>query len=248
MTANRVVSQLAVLEGRMLLRHPAVIVGAGFVLLMVATNLGSPWEADAYSALGGLGAATLGPFALLAANGARQRSRRDQAEELLSTLPTPAGRRTTAHLWSVLGGVALAVAGTVATALAYRLGDIDVSRWPNVAELAQGPLAVACAAILGVVLARWLPWPGVAAMAAIGVVVWQVSTPWFGPLVTLAEADTEGRIVGLSTGSAWWHLIWLAGWAGLGIAAARCDRRRDRAAAAAVGLVVLVIAGTAQLA
>ena len=82
-----VVLNLARFEGRMLIRHPAAVVGAVFVVLMVVANVGSPWEADAYSLLGGLGAATLGPFALIASNGAWQRSRRDGAGDLLSTLP-----------------------------------------------------------------------------------------------------------------------------------------------------------------
>ena len=70
---SAVVTNLARFEGRMLIRHPATVVGSVFVVGMVATNLGSPWEVDAYSVLGGLGAATLGPFALLASNGAWQR-------------------------------------------------------------------------------------------------------------------------------------------------------------------------------
>lgn len=114
---------LARFEGRMLVRHPVAAVGAVFIVLMVVANVGSPWEADAYSLLGGLGAATLGPFALIASNGAGQ----------------------------------------------------------------------------------------------------------------------------LSTGSAWWHVLWLLGWAGLGIAAVLLDRRHHLTAPGGVGLLVLVPAGGAQL-
>lgn len=83
--------------------------------------------------------------------------------------------------------------------------------------------------------------------AAVGVIAWQLSASWLGPLVTLALPDSEGRIVGTSTGSAWWHLVWLLGWAGLGIAAKQLDRRRYLAGVGGVGLLVLVLAGGAQV-
>jgi hypothetical protein len=242
-----VAATLARFEGRMLLRHPGTVFGVLFLVLMTVANLGSPWEADAYSVLGGLGAATLGPFALLASNGAWQRSRRDGAGDLLSTLPALAVARAVGHLWSVTAAVVLAATATATALLVSRLGGVDLSRWPTVPELVQGPLAVGCAGILGAALARRLPWRGVAGAAAVGVVAWQLSASWLGPLATLPLADSEGRIVGLSTGSAWWHLLWLGGWAGLGIAAVLLDRRRHLAAAGAAGLLVLVLAGVAQL-
>ena len=244
---NGVVPNLARFEGRMLLRHPAVVVGTVSVVLMVAANVGSPWEVDAYSALGGLGVATLGPFALLASNSAWARTGRDGAAELLSTLPTPAPSRIAGLLWSGTSAVALAAMATAAIAVAFRLGDVEMTRWPTAAELAQGPLAVGCAGILGVVLARWLPWRGAAAAAAVAVVVWQLPGSWSGPLVTGVVADDEGRIVGTSAGSVEWHLVWLLGWAGLGVAAVRLHDRRHLLAAGAAGLLVVVVAGTAQL-
>ena len=242
-----VVLNLARFEGRMLIRHPAAVVGAVFVVLMVVANVGSPWEADTYSLLGGLGAATLGPFALVASNGAWQRSRRDGAGDLLSTLPAADSSRRAGHLWSVMAAVALAAMGAAIMFATVRLAGVDLSRWPTAPELVQGPLAVGCAGLLGLVLARWLPWRGVAGAAAVGVVAWQLSTAWLGPLVTLPLADSEGRIVGMSTGSAWWHVLWLLGWAGLGIAAVLLDRRHHLTAAGGVGLLVLVLAGGAQL-
>ena len=244
---SAVVANLARFEGRMLIRHPATVVGAVFVVGMVATNLGSPWEVDAYSVLGGLGAATLGPFALLASNGAWQRSRRDGAGELLSTMPAPRVRVRAGHLWSVTAPVVLAAVATAVAIVAFRLGGVDLSRWPTMPELVQGPLAVGCASILGVVLGCWLPARGLAGAAAVVVIAWQLSASWLGPLVTLAVADSEGRIVATSTGSAWWHLVWLLGWAGLGFAAVLLDRRRHQAAAGAIGLLVLVLAGGAHL-
>ena len=59
-----VVASLARFEGRMLVRPAATVAGVSFLVPMVVASLGSPSEADAYSVLGGLGAATLGPFAL----------------------------------------------------------------------------------------------------------------------------------------------------------------------------------------
>lgn len=145
---SAVAANLARFEGRMLIRHPATVAGAVVVMLMVAVNLGSPLEADAYSALGGLGAATLGPFALLASNGAWQRSRRNGADELLSTMPAPRSRVRAGHWWSVTAPVVLAAVATAAAILAFRLGGVDLSRWPTLPELVQGPLAVGCAGIL----------------------------------------------------------------------------------------------------
>ena len=162
-------------------------------------------------------------------------------------MPVPRFRVWAGHLWSVTAPVALAAVATAAAILAFRLGGVDLSRWPSMPELMQGPLAVGCAGIIGVVLGRWLPARGVAGAAAVGVIAWQLSASWLGPLVTLALADSEGRIVDTSTGSAWWHLVWLLGWAGLGAAAVLLDRRRHLAGVGGVGLLVLLLAGGAQL-
>ena len=174
-------------------------------------------------------------------------ARRDGAGELLSAVPAPWSHVWAGHLWSVMVPAVLAAAATAVAILAFRLGGVDLSHWPTMPELTQGPLAVGCAGILGVVLGRWLPARGVAGAAAVGVIAWQLSASWLGPLVTLALADSEGRIVDTSTGSAWWHLVWLLGWAGLGIAAVLLDRRRHLVGVGGVGLLALLLAGGAQL-
>jgi hypothetical protein len=244
---HAVVGQLSRVEGRRLLRHPAFVAGVLLAPLMVAANAGSPWSSDAHDALGGLAPATLGPFVLLAANAAARRARRDGTEELLGAAPAPELSRTAAHLASVGWAAAVAVAVVLATAALFHWAAVDLPRWPAPGELAQGPVAVACAGVLGVALARWVPVPGAAAGAAVGLVGWQMTMSWFSPVVSLVLVDRTGRVIGVSGGSPTWHVVWLLGLGALGVAAAVLRRPRALLVAAGAGLVLLVAAGAAQL-
>jgi hypothetical protein len=124
---------------------------------------------------------TLLPLAaatLLVANRAALRSRKDGTEELYGSVPTPVSRRTAAHLLSVIASVELAV-GVVITDLVILVRSGGVGR-PNPLELATGPAVVALAGAIGVLLARLVPWSGVASVALVGFAAsWYFPYLWF---------------------------------------------------------------------
>ncbi len=268
--------QLARVEGRRLLRHPVVLVA--FVLCAV-------WMiALAKGLVGGDYFAVAGPgllpvlAALVAANLAALRSRRSDTEELYESLPSPERTRTLAHLLSLgwlFGGSAVFVAAAF-----VGLGGLDgfvidfkgTTAVPSVAELAQGPFAVATVAAVGIALARWIPFLPAAPVLAAGLVVFQMPATtwnlqnawtWLLPLVNAAETppgtsfpcDRPKEGVGwcgeavFQTTAAGWHLAYLAG---LGIAFGtvallRHDRSPRTIALGATGLAVAAVAGVVQI-
>ena len=268
--------QLARVEGMRMLRHPVVLVGLG---LSVAFTLLNEWDS-----VGGDYFAVTGPgllpllVSLVAANLAALRSRRSDTDELYASLPSPARARTLAQLaslaWLAAGtavfvGVFFVAFGGLDGFVVTYGGDTAV---PSVGELAQGPLAIATVAALGIALARWIPFLPVAPVAAAGLTV--VSLPattwnlqgawvWFLPLVNAAETSPDTSFPCARSGeatvwcgepaflasSAVWHVVYLAG-LGVAFAAAallRDDRRPSNVALAAAGVAAAVVAGALQI-
>ncbi|MBO3751460.1 hypothetical protein J5X84_35760 [Streptosporangiaceae bacterium NEAU-GS5] len=157
------VSPLIGREARRLARHPvlwlALAVAAAASALDAASagrNAGY-WYGTIFTAV-----AFFGPiFALFAANLVASGARRGRADEILSVTPTSDTRRT----WAVCLGVALLLAatgviGVGAMALIDALNDIPPQDLMTAGELAQLPLVLAGAGLLGVLAARWLPFAG----------------------------------------------------------------------------------------
>ena len=192
------------------------------------------------------------------------RSRVAHADDLLDTLPVGRAQRSVAHGWST---AANALYGAVIIAAAYlylwpsstpgSFSDdsipsiLEVPR-PNVAQMLQGPIALAAVAASVVALVRWVP-------------TWLVAVPlffllfiqglWFGmfngestswftwlwPLSTGIIQDGwvggcgEGEacqmlLTGFDRTTPWWHLGYLVALGVWFITVAVLRHRRDRAA------------------
>lgn len=170
---------------------------------------------------------------LLATNLGGSRSRRHRTDELLDTLPVPSSTRGGAHLASVATAVLLAAAvlGVAAALVALRggrelrSGGTVVGRAMAPAELAQGPLAVGTVGILGLALRRVRA--GLLAVPAVALtMVPQGGSRWFLPIVNHSVVVPGGYwprteiapatdLVGLDVASLNWHLLFLAGVAGV---------------------------------
>jgi hypothetical protein len=137
---------------------------------------------------------------LFAANLIASSARRGRAEEMLSATPTTDTRRT----WAMTLGVALPLAGTGAVAvgamvLIDSVNDIPPEDLLTAGELAQLPLILVGAGLLGVLGARWLPFTG-------------------GALITFVAATLGGVVVFGRFDSGIWWMWWTTGYTFEGVA------------------------------
>jgi hypothetical protein len=180
-------------EARRLVRHPVLWLVPVVVAVTAAADSASDgrnadyWYGTIFTAV-----AFFGPIIVLfAANLVASGARRSRAEEMLSVTPTSETRRT----WGMSLGIALPLVGigaVAAAAMAVISSLNDIPDLMNAGELAQLPLVIAGAGLLGVLAARWLPFAG-------GVlIVFVVAT--LGGLVAFRRFD----------GGAWW-MWWTTG-------------------------------------
>jgi hypothetical protein len=175
--------------------------------------------------------------------------------------------RTGAQLLAPLAVVVVAVAVLAVGYLLFGAGEglvvgLDGTRhWPQLAELAQGPLLVATLGAVGVALGRLVPLPLLSALLIVAVVfgevplaAWAPDTAlrWAAPLVSdiIAVPDTWqacepgsrsmcGEVDHFDTGAMAWHLLALAGIAAAAAGIALSARRAVRGALGAGALVLL---------
>jgi hypothetical protein len=236
-------------EARRLLRHPSVLIGVALAVLVIRTaasgNILS--DADGHVALG------LVPLAwatTIATNLSVLRGRHDGTGELYESMPSPPTARTLAHLlsgWVAAGAGAVVLLGWLA--LEWWAGGTVGS--PNVAELVVGPLLVAGAAALGVLVARWVPHPLVGALLVVATVFVQgkLSESGASPFRWMAFVVEGGADDGQSfPGPVDWHVAYLGGTvmiAGV-LAIARHGVQRRVAVWLAVAVGVTGLAAVAQ--
>lgn len=249
---RRAVCSLARVEGRHLLRSPLVLAGFAFGFLPAFGT--GPWvpELRSASADSAFTCLLLAAATLVAANLAALRSRRHGTEELLSTTASPATVRTGSHLLAVAGPTVLAVIMVIAS-YANDVLRRQAYGHPDLAELAVGPLLVAGAGALGVLLARWLPSGLVAPVACVAIGAFELlmnSSPvldsgWRWLAFWVQAGDFEL----LPPRPARWHLVYLVGLVGLAAvgALARHGLRRPVVVAGSVALAVTVVAAVAQI-
>jgi len=168
---------LARVEAGKLLRSP-ILVGGGLFSLLPGLGFWNPSVVfDLRLTAIGI-AITFFPLAaavLIASNLATLRSRRHGTDQLYESLPSPAAARTGGHLLAVTAVAAFA-SGLAVLLVAGQALLADTLGSPNVAEMAVGPLLVAGAGALGVLLARWVPTPAAAPVACVAIAVFQMST------------------------------------------------------------------------
>lgn len=153
----RVIPPLALNEALRLLRHPLTLLGLLLWTLRVATD-GWAGPRPAFTTLTAEMIIFWGVPIFFAANlvaGAALR-----AEETLSVTACDRERRTAALCLAALGPFALTCTAQGLLVGLYRITGNELERFPSLAELSMGPLNVLGACLLGVAVARWLPWPG----------------------------------------------------------------------------------------
>jgi hypothetical protein len=251
-----VVPDLARRQGLRMLRHPVLLLGAAWFVL--GYGIGGPTTPyDRYSAVTGMLAFMLGPGSFFAANLVASSDRRCGAEEWTPSLPMPAVHRTAALLLACL--VPAAAVGMLDLAAVALVGPHEATMpllWQHVASV---PLVVLGATVLGVAVARLLPWPGVPLAVMVGLVVFNARMAgdhsYLGFYVDFAEwtpssAAYADVIPPMRPGSPSWHLIYLAALCGLAACGALLrDARRwwlPFTAGGVLGALVLV-AGALQL-
>ena len=182
-------------EARRLVRHPVLWLVPVVVAVTAAADKASGgrnadyWYVTIFTAV-----TFFGPiFVLFAANLVASGARRSRAEEMLSVTPTSDTRRT----WAMSLGIALPLVGVgviaaAAMAVISSLTEIPAKDLMNAGELAQVPLVIAGAGLLGVLAARWLPFAG-------GVLIVFLAAT-LGGLVAFRHLD----------GGAWW-MWWTTG-------------------------------------
>ena len=187
----------------------------------------------------------LAAVTLVASHRAVTRGRRDGAEELFDATPAPARARTVGHLLAIVAPVALAVAATVASAVALASGAATTGELV-LAELAVGPVLVAGAGCLGVLLARMWPQPFTPYVACVAIAVAEFAANTPG----LAGSGARWLVFWVE-GSLWWllprhggaHLVYLLGLVAMAAVGALLRHGRSRrltgAGAAAVALTVV---------
>jgi len=237
-----VVRAIARLETKKLLTSPAFLAGFGLVGVFVFLSVGGAMFASGDGSRSGLRmdvvfvvGAGIGLIAgaMLGANAAALRTRRDRLGELFGSLPAPPETRTVAIVSAVLTGpVALScMVAIVAYPVLRGVADADTRDHIDIALLAQIPLAVLFFGSQGVALARWIRHPAVAPTVLIAYVM--TGLIWVVPLI--AE-----RSSGIRMG---WHYAYLLSaivlWVSLALAG---DRRQLRAFGVPVIALATVIA------
>ena len=256
----RVILQLAIREGRRLVRHPIFVGGALLSLAafgLLTWNLAPVLHRDDGHSIGAL--LPLAAATLIVANLAAIRGERDGASELYEGTPTSAPARTLAHLlslgWAIAGATVLLL-----VMFTYQAFDDPVGT-PRLSELATGPATVLLFGSLGILLGRWKHHVAIAPIALVLLIATEIMLiqpvvgykishsrlPWLAPWVpTSLTSSVPPELV---SRPADWHLLYLCGLivvVGAGAVLTHGLRRRVMAVLIA-GALVVGIGGAAQL-
>ena len=166
MSTRATVLALARIEGRRLARHPFVLAGAVIPLVVCLQILASDDTETDYAWTLLVPFMSVAAGVLVAVNLAALRARRDGAEELYRSLPTPITARTAAHLVSLAWAVAVAA---LLVAIAVLILLSKGTPLPATAHAVTTPALVVVCGALGLALARWLPHPAVATVGVVAV-------------------------------------------------------------------------------
>ena len=264
---------LARVEGRQLVRHPAVLAGVAFGLLVLIVNRVESDLPDGYDLLR-MVPVFLAVGTFIGANLNALRTRRHGTGELYEAARLPARQRTAGHILSVLWAVALAaVLGAIVLVTLALSNGLQVSfvddvrtRVPNLVEFALGPLVVGLFGVVGVLLARWVPSVVVPLMAIVGALPYVMAEAWMvaGPGGWYAPLWSNARIVywvwlgnggypivrDFAVAALAWHLLFLAGLIVVAsvLALARKGWTRRLTIGAVAGIGAAVLGATMQVA
>jgi hypothetical protein len=244
------VPHLARVQARRVARHPALLLGALWYFLGV--GLGGPETPyDLYSGATATVVFLLAVPAYFAVNLVATSGRRSGVDEWTAGLPLPPLHRTVAILLAAAVPAAMSVAASVLWLVS---GDGDTGLPLLWQHLVSPWVAVLGAGLLGVAVARLLPWPGMPLVVVVAVVTanFWVAGRWayLGAYVDFVRWTDQDVIPAREPGSASWHLAYLTALCALAAAGALLPVARRRwlpfAFGAVAGAVVLV-AGYLQL-
>ena len=252
-----VARELALAEARRIVTDPLVLLGTALFCAMIVVSSGEG-PGSGYDGLLTGPTFFIGVFTYFAAHLAASRPQRHRCRDEHASLPAPTVARTAGLCLAAIGPALLAVVLMALVLAWYAAGRVDLPVWPSAVELAAGPLTVLGGALLGIMVARWLPFPTapVLVMIAVVAVTFVLSEAWGGRYALLAPYATfsvyvdDGSWGGHTAGSPTWHAVYLAALCGLAACGALLrDVRRPvlpLLAGAALG-VLTVVAGLAQL-
>jgi hypothetical protein len=248
---TRAVIRLAFREARRTILHPVYGLAVGCLVLPATVDVvrGTPLFPDRQSVIDLMMLVFVFLFpviALFPSNLVATSARRAGASDLMDALPLSGTARATACCPSA---VLVAVPALIASGVARWLVNgawphVDNPPWPvSIGMMLSVPLIWVCSGVLGVAVARWLPWPGMALLTVFALITWTApassahgdlrgTTPWV--------IDQQNLDAPTFTVSPNWHAAYLAG---LCLLAATAAVLRDKPRRM-VEVGALVVAGT----
>jgi hypothetical protein len=207
----------------------------------------------------------LGPITFVSTHLAATSARRSGSDRLLVATPVDQRRRDLGLCLGVLAGPALfalvlAAAAAVVAGAGRLVPGIDWIwtigpwRWTDVLQV---PAIVLGAGILGVVVARWVVFPGSLVLGFVALIVgtgWMQASagalalrPWFAPYIAIRWWSDDAWVL---FGSPTWHLAYLLSLSVLGVCAVALRQRERRGRwlrAGGVAVALVVATGLLQL-
>ncbi|MBL8775902.1 MAG: hypothetical protein JNK12_08225 [Acidimicrobiales bacterium] len=266
-----VAAGLSRIEARRLLASPLVWVGLALVGLACVTVLdsGIPDQSEWLSLSGRFIPLLIYPLCglvLVAANRAALRPRRDGTIELLDSLPTRPGVRSLGLMAALWAPVLVGVGATAAQTVSVWFGsgkDSGAGLWSRseldlpfadigIANLFGAVVLVACGGVLGIALARLLPWGlvPIVAVVVIGVATGVLGGDDLPGIVgSLGPVANGGDLPSfLSPVAQGWHVVYLLGLGTIAVGAAfLLDGERRWGACGLAAAAVLVAASLVGL-
>ena len=254
-----VVPALAAGEARRLILHPVTVLGFALWILGAADGvITGTTVVQSFETVALMLSFFPGVPLILAAHMVATRDHRAGSLDMLGTTPGRAEERVWALCLASLAPAVLALALNGGL-FAYFLADGRFGGVPSAWHVAQGPVTVLGACLLGTMLGVWAPalaTPIIALVTMVTANVWlnahSDTTALFGPAHNWANWGAfDGSVwVGLIPGSAAWHVVYLLGLCGMAAAAALlrvAERRHLAIGLGVVSVVVAVAGGLAQL-
>ncbi len=241
---------LAAAESRRLALHPVTLVGwAIFLFSAVREVLVTSGPRPAYESVEMLVSFYPGVLLLLAGQLIASRDHRAGADELLGAVPVRADRRTAAVLLAALPQAMLGVIVVLLVHGAHLLrGNYQAA--PGAEMILQGPITLAGAVCLGVMVARWSTSRAailvvIVAMVLVNAWLNNLTTgAYFGPMFNWAQwGVSSADWAGIFRGSPLWRLGYLGGLVALAALGALLPVVRRPQLIVVLGLVVLVWTG-----
>jgi hypothetical protein len=246
---------LGVREGPRIVLHPLFLTGTALYAVLVYTTAQDRGARGAFELVTDGPTFFSGVLAYFAAHAVASRDRRAHSGELLAAAPTAAaGRVAGLCIGALVPGAVCAV--YVLSLHAWNLGRDVYVVVPSPWHLAQAPLTLLGAALLGTMVARLTRVPGAALLVMVAMIVvcmWLDGRPrlrTLSPFTVWPVWTEEGAWAGLHPGSAPWHAGYLLSLCAMAATGAFLREARNRSRVLYVGgafTAAAVVTGLLQL-